>query len=335
LRHSYRLNIFGFPNAQGLDVTEQNLGLLDQRLSLEWVRSNVANFGGDPARITLWGQSAGAVSVDLYNFAYPEDPIVSALIMDSGTAYLSSAPDDSQHTNFTFVATHFGCGNLIAQAELNCLRNVSSTDIIGYLETRDNAQAKPGLSFQPIVDGRTKFTNTTTRALAGNFTKKPAIIGTTDNEGAGFVDYSRTNPPSQADMNAATLSVFQCRAVRTTQDRYAIGVPTFRYLYGGNFSNIAPQPWEGAYHSSELPLIFGTHGIRRGASTPFEIQVSMQMQNYWLMFAQDPLKGLPALGWDAYTPQGNGVYIGKKDILTQLIAQRTLEMPCNSTVGGF
>jgi acetylcholinesterase len=66
---SYRINIFGFPNAAKLRQDMQNLGLLDQRLGLEWVRDNIVNFGGDPKRITLWGQSADAISVDNYNFA--------------------------------------------------------------------------------------------------------------------------------------------------------------------------------------------------------------------------------------------------------------------------
>lgn len=53
---NYRLNIFGFPNAAAL--AEQNLGILDQRLALEWVHSNIAAFGGDPDRIIMWGHSA-------------------------------------------------------------------------------------------------------------------------------------------------------------------------------------------------------------------------------------------------------------------------------------
>lgn len=52
---SYRLNIFGFPNAEGL--ADQNVGLLDQRLFVKWVQQNIAAFGGDPDRITIWGQS--------------------------------------------------------------------------------------------------------------------------------------------------------------------------------------------------------------------------------------------------------------------------------------
>lgn len=58
---NYRLNIWGFPGAPG---KTQNLGLLDQRLALEWVRDNIAGFGGDPDRITVFGQSAGGGSVD-------------------------------------------------------------------------------------------------------------------------------------------------------------------------------------------------------------------------------------------------------------------------------
>jgi acetylcholinesterase len=82
---NFRSNIFGFPNAANL--TDQNLGLLDQRLALEWVRDNIANFGGDPSKIVAWGQSARAIAYDYLNFAYPEDPIVNGMILDSNTTF--------------------------------------------------------------------------------------------------------------------------------------------------------------------------------------------------------------------------------------------------------
>lgn len=273
------------------------------------------------------------MSVDYYNFAYPEDPIISGLIMDSGNAILPLGADDSEHTNFTFVAEHFGCSGNSAEAELTCMRNVSMTDIVALLKTYSDAGTQPALSFSPIVDNRAKFANYTERALAGNFTKKPAIAGTTTNEGEPFVQpYDRVNGPNLTDAHFFTLSFFLCPTVQTTRDRYAAGTSTFRYLYGGNFSNISPQWWEGAYHSSELPLIFGTHGIARGASTPFEVQVSEQMQDYWLAFAQDPINGLPKLGWEAYEPTGNGVLIGWKDVVTQPITESKLEEPCDGAV---
>ena len=168
---SYRLNIFGFPNAAGLNQSDLNLGLLDQRLGLEWVRSNIASFGGDPSRISLWGQSAGAESVDYYNFAYPTDPIVAGLIMDSGTALLPSGTNDPSHTNFTFVAGQLGCGNLSAKAELACMRNVSSVTIEHFLNVYQDNGTQPSISFNPVIDDRTKFANYTARAFAKNFTQ--------------------------------------------------------------------------------------------------------------------------------------------------------------------
>lgn len=322
------MNIFGFPNAAGLKDDEQNLGLFDQRLGLEWIRLNIAYFGGDPNRISLWGQSAGAMSVDYYNFAYPTDPIVQGLIMDSGNALVSIGSSDPEHTNFTFVASHFGCSNLSVQAELDCFRNVSTTEIEAFLKQRSDAGTTPAVSFNPIVDNRTKFANYTERALAGNFTKKPAISGTAANEGAPFLPYNRTYGPNMTLTNYTTLSLFLCPTVKTTQNRWAAGTTTFRYLYAGNFSNISPLWWEGPYHSSELPLIFGTSGIARGASTPFEIETSEKMQDYWLAFAEDPVNGLPAMGWNAYEPDGDGVLLGR-DVASQPIAETRLEAPCD------
>ncbi|KAF2792057.1 para-nitrobenzyl esterase [Melanomma pulvis-pyrius CBS 109.77] len=326
---NYRVNIFGFPNAAGLNGSNQNLGLLDQRLGMEWVRSNIANFGGDPARITLWGQSSGAMSVDYFNFAYPEDPIVSGLIITSGSALLPLGFDTiADHSNFTYVANHFSCNSSTPQIEIDCLRNVSSSAIISFLKDRADA-GTPSLAFNPVVDNRTKFANFTARALAGNYTKKPAIIGTNVNEGEGFLPYNRIYGPDITAAHAFTLSAFLCPIVKSTSNRYATGVPTFRYLYGGNFSNIAPQWWEGAYHAAQLPLVFGTHGIVRGASTPFETQVSMKMQDYWLAFAEDPVAGLPALGWEKYSPDGDAVLIGREGVVTQPIAESRLEDSCD------
>ena len=171
---SYRVNIFGFPNAAGLGQSELNLGLLDQRLALEWVRSNIASFGGNPARIAIWGQSAGAMSVDYYNFAYPEDPIASSLIMDSGTALLgasTSSMSDTSHSNFTYVAGQLGCRNLSPEEELDCMRKVSPADIEGFIEAYQDSGAQPAISFNPVIDNRTRFANYTARALAKNFSQ--------------------------------------------------------------------------------------------------------------------------------------------------------------------
>ncbi|KAI3393956.1 hypothetical protein diail_3435 [Diaporthe ilicicola] len=80
----YRVKIFGFPGAPGLQ--QQNVGLLDQRMALEGARDNVAAFGGDPSRITVSGQSAGGASTDHLSIMYPDDPIANGFIPQSGVA---------------------------------------------------------------------------------------------------------------------------------------------------------------------------------------------------------------------------------------------------------
>lgn len=85
------MNIFGFP---GNPHITNNLAFLDQRLAIEWVYHNIASFGGDTSRITLFGESAGAGSIDYYSYAYPQDRIVSGLIMESGSTGLGAYPKE-------------------------------------------------------------------------------------------------------------------------------------------------------------------------------------------------------------------------------------------------
>jgi carboxylesterase type B len=76
---NYRINIFGQPGAPQLaaNTTQtQNFGLLDVNAAVQWVYKNIAAFGGDPERIILYGQSAGAMTTDAYCYMHPNDTIV-------------------------------------------------------------------------------------------------------------------------------------------------------------------------------------------------------------------------------------------------------------------
>ncbi|KAM0485589.1 hypothetical protein ACHAPX_001577 [Trichoderma viride] len=321
---NFRSNIFGFPNADGLD--DQNLGLLDQRLSLEWVRDNISNFGGDPSRIVVWGQSGGAIALDYLNFAYPEDPIISGMIMESGNALFSPATVqsfDTAHANFSAVAIAFGCGTT-TPSQINCLKNVTWQDI-------QSAIVKLNLttSFLPIVDERLVFSSYSKRYGVGAYSSVPAIIGSNKHETNALlppVSGGRSNE-TYTEADTVTNTTFLCTAAMAAQLREKGGRTTYRYRYDGNFPNISPPNYRGAYHAAELPLIFGTAGDYHGASTLYENVVSKNMQNMWLEFAKDPLNGPQNTGWSSYA-NGKAVLIGDIKAPFQEIDINQLDSVC-------
>ena len=105
---------------------DQNLGIFDQRVALKWVRNNIIAFGGDPRRITIYGQSAGAINADIHSYAYYQDPIVQGYFMQLGVVFSVALPQDPLYFNFSYVAREFNCEvpytNNPAAAELNCMR---------------------------------------------------------------------------------------------------------------------------------------------------------------------------------------------------------------------
>jgi carboxylesterase type B len=149
---NYRLNVFGFPAARSSFL---NLGLLDQRMVVEWAYDNIAAFGGDPERLTLWGQSAGAMSVGYYAYGWYNDPIVKGLIADSGAA--GNLIFDHTFSNFTTLAGLAGCGNMSAETEFSCMQRVDAAKLANLVSTTS------GISFGPRADNVTMYANLTER----------------------------------------------------------------------------------------------------------------------------------------------------------------------------
>ena len=129
---NYRVNIFGFPNARGLNGNT-NFANKDQRAAVEWVAENIGAFGGDPSKLTLWGQSAGASLTDQYLFAWPSDPIVRASVSSSGVAVGRTLSEDYSGSNFTFVAKAMGCDFENADLEIQCMRRVPMPRIENFV----------------------------------------------------------------------------------------------------------------------------------------------------------------------------------------------------------
>ncbi|PYI04623.1 carboxylesterase [Aspergillus sclerotiicarbonarius CBS 121057] len=309
---NYRVNIMGFPNAAGLD--DQNLGILDQRAALEWVHENIPHFGGHPAAITLWGQSAGSISTDFHTYAWHDNLIARATFSQSGTALKPLDNHDHAHTNFTFVAKHMGCDfPHNPAAELDCMRQVSVNRIENFVGQYADSGTTPSLVFTPIADGKIVFSDYPSRAENGLIANTPAIMSNCANEAAALYTYPSTNAtagPWQPGVNAATLKDWLCVTANTSIVRCNAGRKTYRYQYAGNFTNVSPFHWMGAYHSSDLTMNFGTYPDFRGVGTLLERTTSEAMQDYLLAFARDPERGLEGMGWQAFEPDaGDGGFM--------------------------
>ncbi|KAJ8116018.1 hypothetical protein OPT61_g2465 [Boeremia exigua] len=297
---NYRLNIFGYPNAAALDGRNLNPGLLDQRKAVEWTYDNIAAFGGDPERMTLFGQSAGAMAVDKYAYAYPEDPIVKGFIAQSGTAS-GGASNDPTNSNFTYLASQVGCSSTQKDEIFSCMQKANATAIIEVLN-KYNATANGGrsLSFAPSPDNITSFSNYTDRQLRGRFAKLPTILAQVNNEGASLVAFNPAGP-NQTAVDAFTRSIATCPGASGALARRNYNVPVWRARYFGEWPNLNPFPWLHAYHSSDIPMVFGTADLL-GPNTPTEEETSKYMQNAWAAFARDPEHGLV---WPQYDPDSD------------------------------
>lgn len=304
---NYRLGIFGFSGAPGI---EQNAGLRDQRSAVEWLRDNVAGFGGDPKRIIIFGQSAGGSAVDYWPYAYHKDPIVAGIISHSGTA-LSFLPNKVEYSRSIYnnVSITVGCGN--GTESLSCLRSKNITEIlvaarnVPALPTSALAQA----TFHPTVDNITVFSDYTALGSAGAFAKIPYLAGNGNYE-AGFYRISAFNAnitlsPEKWDL--FNQRAFTCPTKYATDFRVSQDVPTWRYRFMGDFDNLrlynswGDYPDSGSYHGSDLSELFGTaQNVTGEPSTAAQERFSRYMQSAWAAFGRDPQNGLSKYGWSKY-----------------------------------
>ena len=329
---SYRVNVFGFPGLPGM---AQNVGLLDQRLAIEWVRDNIAAFGGDPTRITIFGQSAGgkihsnrsihpsstftyqkiaAASVDYYSYAWTSDPIVNAFITESGTATSFSNPAPPNNTASWFAATsQLSCGGASAgiPATLACMRTKPFRQILNATASPPGVASLLG-QFGPTVDNRLVFPDYAARASAGQFTHRPYLTGNNDYE-AGLFKRLAAEAGIQLpaiDWAIYDLVTFSCPAATAALARSSNGVPTWRYRYYADFPNLrlTSTPDSGAWHGAEMYALWQTAASASGdPDTPAEKSISRYVAGAWASFAKDPTSALERapFSWPRYEPNGN------------------------------
>lgn len=156
------------------------------------------------------------------------------------------------------------------------------------------------------VDNKYIFANYSDKYWSHKLANIPKIIGTTSREASALNAYpvhNLTAGPWEAGVVQATTRT-TCLAYNTSVIREQVGglAPTWRYQWAGNFTNISPLWWLGAYHYSDLYMFFGSYPIAPGPVSDLEVRTAHAMQDYLLAFVRDPYSGLPDAGYPEFLP---------------------------------
>jgi para-nitrobenzyl esterase len=342
---NYRLNIFGFFSHPELTAESPrrasgNYGLLDQAAALEWVRKNIAAFGGDPKKLTIAGESAGSISVSALMASPLSRGLISGAIGESG-ALISTLPPrslaDTEEDGRRFAAA-------AGADSLKSLRAMSA----GQLQ---EAMAKgPGMRFRPNLDGYFLPKLLKDIFAAGEQAKVPLLAGSNTEEQGASAILGRSDATPENFANAVT-KLYGARAAEVLKAYSAStpeqvlqaatdlasarfighgtwkwaelhmqtgGKPVYRYMYarprpkytpldGQAAPPAPPRPGpsipRGAAHSAEIQYAMGNLPLdKRYAWEPDDFKVSEVLQGYFLNFIKTGNPNGPGLpDWPAYT----------------------------------
>ncbi|KAJ1307763.1 hypothetical protein OPQ81_001850 [Rhizoctonia solani] len=196
---NYRLGFLGFPvGEQTMNKGAANLGLYDQRMAIEWVQNNIQYFGGDPTKVTLFGESAGGISVS-YQTMYQGGQIGNAFraaIMQSGapSSYKPSAQDSSARQQaYDQIASQTGCSK--APDSFECLRaldvnKLQEAHVATYKLPQDFvAYANFPAAYGPVIISGDDFLPSSVASIiqSGKYANIPIISGSNLDDGTWFV----------------------------------------------------------------------------------------------------------------------------------------------------
>ena len=280
---TYRLGVIGFfshplLSAESPHKVSGNYGLMDQAAALKWVYDNIEQFGGDPKNITIYGQSAGAGSVQSLCASPISKGMVAKAISMSGGGLSNARPgillDSAQLANKKMM-DYFG------KTTLEAMRALSFDEMIQMSQKYTEA-TKLRVAWSPVIDNYFLKKTFTDAAIAKEIPDIPYMIGFTSN-----------------DLSDMTKPVSDFAGLRATQSTK----PVYAYL----FQRQLPGDSSGAFHSSDLWYIFNSlrHGWR--PFTEGDKALAKQMVDYWTNFAKsgNP-NGNNGNTWKPYTAQNPG-----------------------------
>ena len=338
---NYRLGAFGFLADQDLAAESPhhvsgNYGLADMIAALRWVKANIGRFGGDASRVTIFGESAGAMSVGILSVSPAARGLFQRAISESGGAPL--LPVKPAGESYTAEAAFLSLRSAEDRGR-GFLTQLGVQDIAAARKLPAEAILKAQTGIGPVYDGYFVPADAYQRFRAGHFNDTPILVGTNANEG-GFrpirAEFAGTTPEKfEAHVRAAygqyadqILAAYPHatapQAEQASQDLFfretAFAWKSWTwsrlqsekghgkaYLY--YFDRRSSQEPFGPIHTEEIPFVFGNVGQTppRGFEPPgplsaADVRLSQQIQSYWVNFAKtgDP-NGQDLPRWPAFS----------------------------------
>uniref|UniRef100_A0A8D0GQK9 Carboxylic ester hydrolase n=1 Tax=Sphenodon punctatus TaxID=8508 RepID=A0A8D0GQK9_SPHPU len=188
---NYRVGAFGFLALPGTQEAPGNVGLLDQRLALQWVQNNIHFFGGNPKLVTIFGESAGAASVGMHLLSTGSRALFQRAILQSGAPngpWATVTPAESRR-RATLLGKLVGCQASNDSELVSCLKSKKPQELIDEEWLVLPSQSVFRFSFVPVIDGDF-FADTPEAMLStGNFKETQILVGVVHDEGSYFLVY--------------------------------------------------------------------------------------------------------------------------------------------------
>ena len=294
---AYRHGLFGFFSHPDLATASPaaNFGLWDLVAALRWVQDNIEAFGGDPDRVTLFGESAGAENILALMMAEPARELFHRAILQSNAGFGLPMSDIDEE-----IARGEKLASLVGAGSLDELRRMDATRLLDvYTEHFDDHYHSPAIDHQ-LIPGPT---------WGGEFGNHALMIGTNRDEWLDSIaadvaseDLARTaaeypqiggaaalsaladeQDPRRAMDRLTTAAEMVCPSQSLAARRTASGGEAWVYWFTRQREDPAGEKL-GAYHGAEYPYVFGVHDDYM-TTTDDDRRLSALMQRYWVNFA--------------------------------------------------